>query len=90
MKFGTMQHGVLSVMIVALAACRGETNASNVASPSNSTSQLDGDAAAVDAAELNMPTIPTQAEADAKAEAAINRENADRELEQLQQEIGGG
>jgi uncharacterized lipoprotein YajG len=42
------------------------------------------------APDVEAPAIPSQAELDAKAAAAISKENADAELEKLKKELGGG
>lgn len=48
------------------------------------------ESAAVPAAPLEVPALPSQDEADAAARAAIDKANADQEFERLEKEMGGG
>ena len=71
---------LISVAVLALAACSGSESGAAPA-PSAGTKS---------APTLELPALPTQDEADAQAEKSINEKNAEAEFEKLKKELDGG
>jgi len=75
------------ILVALLAsACNGTEQAASKATPPPAPVATDAPAPAAS----ELPALMTQDEADAKAAAAIQKENADAELEKLKKELGGG
>jgi hypothetical protein len=75
-----MKHSLIVIALTLAAACTAQESTPPAAS---STSGGAADAAA------DVPEVLSQDEADAAAAKEINKDNADAELEQLKNEIGG-
>jgi len=67
----------LGIAALTLAACSTD----EAANPSQDASQPGG---------LDVPALPTQDEADAQAQQAIDAKNAEAEFEKLKKELEGG
>lgn len=81
---------LLVTLLVALSvsACSGEEKQPAGAPPA--APNPPGVQAPAEEPGVDVPALPSQEEADAKAAATIGKENADLELEKIKKELGGG
>lgn len=77
-------------VIGALLVCGACNSGQEPVSPKGTTTPPPANSAPNDPKPAETAPLITQDEADAKAAAAIQKENADAELEKLKQELGGG